>query len=93
MEGNSRRAQLQVHYDNVDISTDIQSHLKSWSYTDNLSGEADDLQITLEDMDHLWRGDWMPDKGAILSAKVIRENWDEVGNKMNFPSEHLKLMK
>lgn len=71
---NPRRARLQLTYNNVDISTDLQSHLLSWTYTDNLSGQADDLQVTLEDREQLWTGDWVPEKGATLKAKIIREN-------------------
>jgi phage protein D len=40
-----------------------------------MSGEADDLQITLEDRDHVWIGSWMPDEGAKLTASIVRENW------------------
>ncbi|HOV79359.1 MAG TPA: contractile injection system protein, VgrG/Pvc8 family [Bacillota bacterium] len=71
----ARNARLQLIYENVDISADLQPHLLSWTYTDNLSGQADDLQITLEDRAQIWTGDWMPDKGAVVRAKIVRENW------------------
>lgn len=71
----ARRANLQLIYENVDISADLQPHLISWTYTDNLSGQADDLQVTLEDRAQLWTGDWMPDKGARVTAKITRGNW------------------
>ena len=45
----ARRILTIIKYNNKDISADISKYLKSISYTDNLSGEADDLQITLED--------------------------------------------
>lgn len=76
---NTRQAWLQVYYENVDITTFLSTHLLSWTFTDNLSGQADDLQLTLEDMDWLWVGDWAPNTGATLSARIVRENWD-VGN-------------
>ncbi|TEB13359.1 phage late control D family protein [Pelotomaculum propionicicum] len=75
----ARRAHLELVYENVDITADLQPHLANWSYTDNLSGQADDLQITLEDREQLWAGDWMPEKGAKVTAKIIRENWEEDG--------------
>jgi len=75
----SRRARLQLTYENVDISADLQPHLPSWGYTDNLSGQADDLQLTLEDRDQLWTGDWMPEKGAAVKAKIVRDDWNEEG--------------
>jgi phage protein D len=51
----------------------------SFEYTDKSSGETDDLQITLEDRNGLWRDPWYPDKGAKISATVITENWSEPG--------------
>lgn len=77
----ARRARLQLTYDGVDISTDIQAHLINWTYTDNMSGQADDLQVNLEDREQLWSGPWFPDKGATLKTKVIRENWEQDGQK------------
>lgn len=75
----ARRSKLQVFYDNHDISADLQPHLVSWSHTDNLSGQADDLQITVEDKERKWSGPWMPDEGAVLKARVVRENWEKEG--------------
>ncbi|WP_409176665.1 phage late control D family protein [Brevibacillus fortis] len=75
----ARRAKLQVIYDNHDITADLHPHLISWTHTDNLSGQADDLQITVEDKERKWSGPWMPEEGAVLRAKVIRENWEQDG--------------
>lgn len=72
----ARQAWLQVTYESTDITADLQPHLKGWSYTDNLSGQADDLQITLEDRQQLWIGDWLPDMGAKLRATIKRRNWN-----------------
>lgn len=72
----ARRANLTVVYDNKDITADLQPHLKAWHYTDNMSGESDDLQITLQDREQRWIGVWFPDKGATLRASVNRLNWE-----------------
>lgn len=45
----ARHCMVIVKYNDKDISADLQQYLKSVSYTDNMSGEADDLQLTLED--------------------------------------------
>ncbi|KUO72716.1 MAG: hypothetical protein APF81_08555 [Desulfosporosinus sp. BRH_c37] len=76
-----RRAYLEVTYNGANITPDLKPHLKGWSYTDNMSGQADDLQITLEDQEHLWISDWFPDKGTTLSATAVRENWDANGQR------------
>ena len=71
----ARRILTIIKYNNKDISVDISKYLKSISYTDNLSGEADDLQITLEDRDGLWQSTWMPEKGALLDATLQQKYW------------------
>lgn len=71
----ARRILTIIKYNNKDISADISKYLKSISYTDNLSGEADDLQITLEDKSGLWQSTWMPEKGALLDAMLQQKYW------------------
>ncbi len=74
----ARRISAIIKYNNKDISADISKYLKSISYTDNLSGEADDLQITLEDRDGLWQSTWMPEKGALLDATLQQKYWQNL---------------
>lgn len=70
-----RRAWLQVTYDNKDISEALAEYLISASYTDNLSGQVDDISLTLEDKAGLWQSDWMPTKGATLDVTLCTYNW------------------
>lgn len=74
----ARRVQPLIKYDDKDISADLKPYLKSLSYTDALSGEADDLQITLEDRKGLWQSDWMPEKGALLDASLTASAWENL---------------
>lgn len=76
----ARRCLVMVSYNGKDISAELQQYLKSVSYTDNMSGEADDLQLTLEDRQGLWQASWMPEKGATLdvSVKVIDAGTEQV---------------
>jgi phage protein len=74
----ARRISAIIKYNNKDISVDISKYLKIISYTDNLSGEADDLQITLEDRDGLWQSTWMPEKGALLDATLQQKYWQNL---------------
>ncbi len=71
----ARRISAIIKYNNKDISVDISKYLKSISYTDNLSGEADDLQITLEDKAGLWQSTWIPEKGTLLDATLQQKYW------------------
>lgn len=74
----ARKCEVLVKYDDKDISTDLQPYLKGVSYTDNLSGEADDLQLTLEDKEGLWQSTWFPDRGATLDVSVKLINWQGI---------------
>ena len=44
----ARNITANISYNDKDISADLSAFLKSISYTDNLSGEADTLDLTLE---------------------------------------------
>lgn len=64
-----------IKYNGKDISSDLSPFLESISYTDNLSGYADDISINLDDRRGLWEGDWFPDRGATLEVSLISRNW------------------
>ncbi len=75
----ARRVSAIITYDNKDISADIMPYVKSISYRDAMSGQADDLQLTLEDRQGLWQSAWMPELGATLDVSLITENWQGTG--------------
>ena len=54
----SRRAEVRVKFNNVDITADIESNLIRLQYTDT-ADEADDLKITVQDRDNIWTGSWL----------------------------------
>lgn len=64
-----RTASLQVIYQGTDISADISAYLISATYTDN-TGQADDLNISLEDSEKLWQESWFPSKGDIVRVSI-----------------------
>lgn len=70
------RTYLDLYYNNQNISDYIFDHLKSWTYTDNLSGQIDDLQLVLEDVDHLWLNSWFPSKGSVIIAAIVKQHED-----------------
>lgn len=72
----ARRARLTITYQNKDITQDIAPYLKSFEYTDNAEDKSDEIQITLEDREMLWMGDWYPEKGASVSAEIIVTDGD-----------------
>lgn len=76
MSNSARRAGLKINYNNKDISADLAPFLKSFQYNDVMSGQADDIQIALENREHLWEMDWLPEKGAMLTAAIVTEEWE-----------------
>lgn len=74
-EAKARRAWLKILYNAKDISGDITPHLKSFSFSDVMDGEADDINITLEDRAELWQGEWLPERGDTLAVSIMTLNW------------------
>lgn len=66
-----RQVKFLLLYENKDISKYLGPYVIDFSYTDHASAKADDLQITIEDRAGLWRGDWLPEKGAVLQAAIV----------------------
>ena len=73
--GIARRATLGVKYNNRDISKDISKFIKSFSVQEVISGEADSADITLEDREELWQGDWLPERGATVDIAINLLAW------------------
>lgn len=81
----ARYATVNCLYNGKDISADFAAFMKSFSVREVLSGEADSAEITLEDREELWQGDWMPDRGALLDVKMSVGNWEAPGDFRTLP--------
>lgn len=77
MQTLARRTWIKIIYDKTDISKDIAPYLTSFTYNDVMSGEADDVNITLEDRAELWQGDWLPVKGDTLTLSIMTKEGEE----------------
>ncbi|MGE7942827.1 phage late control D family protein [Lysinibacillus xylanilyticus] len=73
----ARRITLNVTYNNTRLTDELGKNLVDWTYTDNLSGEIDDLQLVLQDADVIWLNDWFPTKGSLLEVEIARSHWVE----------------
>lgn len=80
----ARKTVLNVNFNNTSVSGYLNPHLINWTYTDNLSGQIDDLNITLEDKDAVWLGDWFPAEGTVVHANMAKLNWDGYDFTMDF---------
>lgn len=74
-----RRAKLAVSWQHKEIIRDLGPHLKTLTYGDNLSGAADDLSLELEDRDELWAGDWKPEYGDTVVARIQAQGFGWFG--------------
>lgn len=75
-----RRARILVFYEGKDITTALQPFLLEASYTDQASGQADDLTLRLHDREGLWRGDWLPQYGDRIEATLKVTDWLRAGD-------------
>jgi phage protein D len=57
-------------YGSGDVSAEIESFVTSITYVDNLSGQADSLDIALEDRDSLFAGSFWPQRGDDISLMI-----------------------
>lgn len=53
-----------------DVTVDLRKYLTSISFTDHVEGEADTLEVMLEDKDSKFRGPWYPREGDSVTAQL-----------------------
>lgn len=61
---------FKIEYENKDITASILQNVSSVTYTDFEHGQSDEVEIQLEDKDHLWKGSWYPSKGDSLKLNI-----------------------
>lgn len=65
-----KRASFVLNYEGRDVTDEISASVTSISYTDHLTGRADEVQIDLQDGDRRWRELWYPSEGDRLELWV-----------------------
>lgn len=60
---------FELAYNGKAITAEVTPYVTAITYTDNLTGESDDLDVDLEDTDGRWINAWYPEKGAVLTLK------------------------
>lgn len=81
----TRRAYIQVIYQDTDISKYINLDLLSFSYTDNASGSADDVSIELNDAKRKWISKWVFEQGDIFQVDIVTLNWRKNDEQKRLP--------
>lgn len=55
----ARRVELKLKFENVKVPLNINKYLSTMTYTDEEEDNADDLQLTFDDREEKWLGDWL----------------------------------
>lgn len=63
-------AYYSLSYQNRNITRDISEHILELEYQDFLSGQSDELNVVLEDVEGKWIDAWYPGHGDTLSLSV-----------------------
>ena len=71
----ARNVTAKIVLNGKDITRDVSPYLRSISYEDNLSGEADTVSVDLMDKARLFIGDWFAPLGATLNIELIKQNF------------------
>ena len=59
-----------IEYEKKDITAYITPYTLSVTYTDYVHGKSDEIEIQLEDREHLWKSSWYPQKGDLITLKI-----------------------
>lgn len=81
----ARRSKILVNYQGIDITDEVSKDLLSFSYTDNASGQADSISLSLKDDHKKWMKNWFPEKGDTLTPIIETLNWRRDGDKQRLP--------
>ncbi len=65
-----RRPIFFLEYEKKDITAYITPFVLSINYTDNVHGKSDEIEIQIEDKEHLWKSSWYPQKGDAITLKI-----------------------
>lgn len=67
---NVAKPEYKIIYNGKNITEDVSKSLVNLVYTDKVSGEADEIEILLEDKEAKWQNSWYPQKGAFLTVTI-----------------------
>lgn len=59
-----------LEYGHKDITAHISPYVMSVTYTDKEHGESDEIDVQIEDREHLWKSSWYPTKGDLLTLRI-----------------------
>lgn len=76
----TRRAYVDLTWNGAAVTSKMAGMATSINYTDPASGEADSIDISIQDRDRRWISSWMPVAGDTLSARIKLQDWEREGD-------------
>lgn len=76
----TRHASAEIIYNGAAIATQLMGRYGEFTYTDPASGEADSVDIALNDRDRQWITAWLPTAGDTITAAIHAYNWAKEGD-------------
>lgn len=80
----ARQSYVVVKYNGKDISKTITDYTEGFQYTDNASGKADTVKLTLNDRSGKWSGSWIPIQGDYVETTIRLTNWSSEGDNRKY---------
>lgn len=76
----TRRALFELSWNGVAGADKLTDAATGITYTDPASGEADSIDININDRDRKWIAEWMPSAGDTMTAKINLQDWEREGD-------------
>lgn len=81
----TRRAEVDLTYNGASVTTKMADYKTAIVYTDPASGEADSLDINLQDRSREWTVAWLPVTGDTITAAIKVYDWEREGDHRTLP--------
>lgn len=76
----TRSAAVELNWNGAAVTSQMKDYKTEITYTDPASGEADSLDIAIQDRAQQWTTAWLPATGDTLTATILAENWEKEGD-------------
>ena len=76
----TRQATVDLTWNGAAVTTQMIGSKAEVTYTDPASGEADSLDIAIQDRNRQWTTAWVPATGDTLTASILAKNWGKQGD-------------
>ena len=75
-----RRSGVDIIYQSANITKDVERDKLEFTYTDNATGRADDVSLTIKDDAGKWISSWAPKAGDTIRPILWTKDWNREGD-------------